>query len=63
MEAIKKLQPCPIKISGNRVIISDTIFSEMVNIINEQSATINALIDAQKADRIAIQELAQAMKN
>lgn len=60
---IQKIQPCPIKISGHRVIISDTIFSEIVKIINEQSATINALIDAQKADRTAITEIAKAIKH
>jgi hypothetical protein len=45
MEKIQHLSPVPIQISGHKVVITDQIFNQIINILNTQSSTINTLID------------------
>lgn len=45
MNIIKPLSPVPYKITGNRVIISQEIFTQLVEYMNTQTSTINTLIE------------------
>lgn len=45
MNRIKPLSPVPYKITGNRVIISQEIFTQLVRYMNTQTSTINTLIE------------------
>ncbi len=44
MDKLERLDPIPISIATNKVIISDKVFSQLVSKLNEQTDTINALI-------------------
>ena len=44
MDKLERLDPIPISIATNNVIISDKIFRQLVSKLNEQTDTINALI-------------------
>lgn len=46
MEHIKKLIPKKVPIAGNKLIVSEKSFNNLVDTINKITETINALIDA-----------------
>ena len=70
MEQIEKIQPIAAAVSGHRVIVSDKVFSEIINVINLQTEVINKLVDnqAEAASQLStldssIRNLANAIRN
>lgn len=45
MEKLKKLIPEKIQVLSNKVVVDEKIFSDIVKVLNQQSSTINTIID------------------
>lgn len=63
MEQIKQIKPLTPAITGHRVIVSDQVFSEIINVINLQTEVINALIEHQAETDRSIEVLDSSIKN
>ena len=63
MEQLEKLQPLAVNVSNHRVIVSDKVFSEIINTINKEIEVINILIDKNNEDHESIKELRGQIKN
>lgn len=63
MQQIKQISPIVIDVPGNRVVVPQKIFNDIIKAINTQAEVINALISNQDEANSKITALDSSIKN
>lgn len=63
MGQIEMLHPITTSVTNHRVVISDKVFSEIIEVINKQTEVINSLIEKTSNNQNAIKTLDNSLKD